>query len=365
MENVHVLQRNTDLGAEARAWVLKFNADVPPTQDDIRALREWSSRSAAHRAELKKAEDFWCEADLLTELAVPLHRSENDDKPGFFRGLLTPFTAMELSGGLAMAASLLVVFAVSFLMISTPGPVTTENYMTVVGEQQVITMSDDSRIQLDTNSQLRVTYSDNAREIQLLQGKAHFDVAKDADRPFEVYAGDGVVRAVGTAFSVFLAGQDIHVTVDEGRVDLARVAASQSFGQSSTKAINQGDTQYRAKHGASSNVFRSLDAGQSMIFNSDYELFTQLEENDLARELAWKRGLLVFAGVPLREVVSEVSRYTTAHIEIHDPELNKLEVGGRFKVGELDAFLDALEIQFGLQVSYINKEHIQLRSSSP
>ena len=43
--------------------------------------------------------------------------------------------------------------------------------------------------------------------------------------PFEVYAGNRLVRAVGTAFSVRLDKDRVRVVVSEGIVDLAVVKA--------------------------------------------------------------------------------------------------------------------------------------------
>ena len=66
-------------------------------------------------------------------------------------------------------------------------------------------------ITLNTNSQIQVDYSEKQRNIRLLQGEAHFEVAKDRDKPFHVYAGNGRAQAVGTAFAVYLKESDMQV----------------------------------------------------------------------------------------------------------------------------------------------------------
>ena len=58
-----------------------------------------------------------------------------------------------------------------------------------------------------------------------VQGEVHFEVSPDKSRPFEVYAGNRLVRAVGTAFSVRLDKDRVRVVVSEGIVDLAVVKA--------------------------------------------------------------------------------------------------------------------------------------------
>ena len=71
---------------------------------------------------------------------------------------------------------------------------------------------------LNTDSELSVDYSGDNRIIHLSRGEVNFDVAKDPHRPFVVYAGDGLVWAVGTAFNVRLIEDSVDLTVTEGRV---------------------------------------------------------------------------------------------------------------------------------------------------
>ena len=71
----------------------------------------------------------------------------------------------------------------------------------------------------------------------------------------------------------------------------------------------------------------------------------------------------MFVGDPLIEVIAEMSRYTTININIPDPALQQLRVGGRFKVGELDAMFDVLQTSFGIHVSHLDSQHIQLQSA--
>ena len=95
-----------------------------------------------------------------------------------------------------------------------------------------------------------------------------------------------------------------------------------------------------------------------------YAFFVQqidtLEEQELERRLAWRSGYLVFSGDPLVQVVEEINRYTTMNVEISDPVLRDIKIGGRFKVGELDAMLSVFESSFAIRVSRLDDQHIQL-----
>jgi len=364
VNNVHPFQSRSDIRAEAREWVLRFNGDTEPTGEDISALRKWAARSTVHRLELERATNFWCDADLLSALAVPLGGNSNRETPGFKSRLLSLSPFYKLPGIVIATLLLGVVTLISFWSLQSPENIKNGVYSTVVGKQEVLTLPDGSQVQLDTNSQVRVDYSEGSREIHLVQGKAHFDVAKDLDRPFEVYAGDSLVRAIGTAFSVYIDDQAVKVTVDDGKVNLLR-AQQRSSAQAVAFPDRGGALRYEDSDEQISNdkVLVSLKKGQSALFNEDMREVRELSEKDLSRELAWRKGLLIFAGDPLSQVISEVNRYTDINIEILDPELADLQIGGRFRIGELDALFDVLEAGFGVQISYRDKDHVQLRSS--
>ena len=352
VSNVHPIQSPEVIRAEARAWVLKFSSDTGPSQADIASLRQWASRNPAHRSALEQAEKFWQDADMLKELAVPVSRSRKQFRldlvlAGFHR-LAGVFGSINRAPAFAAVMLVAITLAVSTWLWVIPGSVVNGTYRTAIGEQKTLALADGSQILLDTNAGVTIDYNEQSRSIHLHHGKAHFDVVPAQDLPFEVYAGVGMVRAVGTSFSVYLSDQDIEVVVDEGKVELARVQAPAT------------DTGAPIDTPRIANVFLSLEKGQSASFNETREEKKALPRSALSQKLAWREGLLIFTGDPLHEVVAEVSRYTATRIEISDPALGDLAIGGRFRVGELDALFDSLETGFGVQVSHLNKDHVQL-----
>ena len=129
-------------------------------------------------------------------------------------------------------AALVAVFVIGFSMnIQTPSPVHISGngvYETRVGEQNAITLVDGTVIELNTASRVQVDYTAQRRSIRLMQGEAFFTVNKDPHRVFEVAAGSGVVRAIGTAFAVRFNEQALTVSVTEGKVALAAVSSQAS-----------------------------------------------------------------------------------------------------------------------------------------
>jgi transmembrane sensor len=381
MTKHHPFQCHEDILEEARVWVIKFNADAPISGADVQAMQAWAKRSPAHRAALAEAEAFWCEAELLSQLAVPLQRKSDGGLGSFFSVLASALTAMGRSGAVAASLVLGLGLTLGVLWLPTVGSVGNGIYHTAIGEQKTLRLHDDSVVHLDTGSQVRIDYQDNTRQIYLLQGKAHFDVAKNPDRPFEVFARDGLVRAVGTAFSVYLTSEEVEVIVDEGRVDLARLGdiQSPSGAESSSEIATLPSDEQKALVASTvpanaplnqslvsvqRQVFLSLDRGQGARFNRERHELAELGGQALAQQLSWRDGVLVFVRDPLHEIVSEVSRYTHTTIDIADPALADVMMGGRFRVGELDALFEVLVVGFGVEVSYLSEHHVQLRRAT-
>jgi transmembrane sensor len=63
-------------------------------------------------------------------------------------------------------------------------------YGTDIGERRTLTLADGSSIDLNARSKVRVRFSNAERDVELLQGQALFEVAKDKARPFVVTAGE-------------------------------------------------------------------------------------------------------------------------------------------------------------------------------
>jgi transmembrane sensor len=339
------------ISKEASAWVAKLHGAEPSTEE-LSALHEWMDRSPEHKAEIRQVAKLWNELNVLTELAVPVQMPER-------RGALARFFSFPISPVLsgAVACMLLVVLAIVVLPLEYFTP-EQGVYSTEVGEQQLITLNDGTTLLLNTNSQARVEYSGNTRDVYLLKGQAHFDVVHNPEKPFRVYAGSGMVRALGTAFSVYLKDELLEVTVTEGSIELNTVEIVPD-----TAAVAQGESFAPAIK----KTLAVVRAGQYATLDQDKQAVKAVENAappELSRKLSWHDGLLHFSGDPLSYVVEEVSRYTPLSIVILDPKLRDLRIGGFFKVGETDKMFDALSASFGVKVERVEENLVHLSSAS-
>jgi transmembrane sensor len=335
MGTIVELPERKELAEEAAQWLIRLDADAPPSQDELRALGEWLHRSPAHREELESMAALWGRMNILTELAVPLVQ------PAWRRaGVL-----------LAALATLVILIGVVIVQSRTPNPLHETNglYATAVGQQSVKDLADGSQVMLNTNTQIKVEYGETYRNIYLLQGEALFTVAKNPQRPFRVYAGSGLIEAVGTAFSVYLKGAQIDVAVTEGRVALASIDAPRASTQS-LGVVSAGEVA----------TIRSPTTDPAADGVAVLQELEPIPPQALAQRLAWQNGVVMFSGETLENVVKELGRYTTMSIEIPDETIRSMRVGGRFPVGETEAMLAALETNFNLRVIRVSHNRVVL-----
>ena len=63
--------------------------------------------------------------------------------------------------------------------------------------------------------------------------------------------------------------------------------------------------------------------------------------------------------------MTEVGRYTTVTIEIVDPALRQLKIGGQIQVSDTDSMFKALEANFGLTVKRLSYNRVQVVAKDP
>ena len=376
MNNVYPFADRETIEAEARQWLIRLDGDATLSPEDIAALREWSDRSPTHREELQRISAFWDDANILTELAIPL--SKQSRRP---EGLFSTLAAVLKQPQSIIAASILGIAVVLTLWIY-PQPHETANgiYGTAIGEQKITQLPDGSTIHLNTDSQVQVDYSATTRKLRLLRGEAHFQVAKDPGRHFEVHVAKSLIQAVGTAFSVQMRDDAMRVIVTEGKVELATQinAPGTELADSLNNSPNHTTLESNTMQPKLVRI-GTLSSGQSTTYDSAIRIeqdnfpaktvvadihVETIAEEDLKKQLAWRNGYLVFKGDTLTDVINEVSRYTPVTIEITDLALGQIPIGGRFKVGDMEALYEVLEVSFGIQVAQLDDQHIQLKPSS-
>lgn len=105
---------------------------------------------------------------------------------------------------------------------------------------RLINLPDGSSVILKKGSKLSYprSFKEDIREI-FLSGEAFFEISKDANRPFYVYANEIVTKVLGTSFNVkaYPADPEICVTVKTGKVSVYRSGTSEAEKQLDSKQL--------------------------------------------------------------------------------------------------------------------------------
>jgi transmembrane sensor len=219
----------------------------------------------------------------------------------------------------ALAASVaLAAIGLHYSLGSGRGATPAIAYSTANGEQRSITLGDGSTVRLDVGSEMLVRMTTERRDIVLLAGRAYFEVAHDAGRPFAVKAAGSRTTALGTRFQV---------ERDRGRVVVTLAEGSVAVDNESSGARGP-EWQERLQPG------EQLRIGANMEVHSKQRVDPQVA-------ISWTRGRHVFRGTPLAEALDEVNRYAATKVRLGDPSLAGLEVAGSFIAGDSEAIVAA------------------------
>jgi transmembrane sensor len=281
---------------------------------------------------------------------IPFNQQVRPDEPLAARDP-GPQRRLRSAGSRVLAASVAIVCAACLLswVALHRYPV----YSTEIGERRSITLADGSTIELNARSKVVIRFSKAGRDVELTEGQALFQVAKDNARPFIVHSGAVAVRAVGTQFDVYRKGGGTTVTVVEGRVAVFSPLARMPGDDSSRRAATTGPENGASAPGESASSAETSPA----VFVSAGEQVTATERavarperTDVAATTAWTQRRLVFDGSRLREVVEEFNRYNTRQIVIESRELDDLQISGTYSSTDPASFMRFLRAQSGIEV---------------
>lgn len=320
-------------------WFAKLNAG-PLTEKTNEEFLIWLEQHPEHEQEYERCELAW---DMVGELEqdpeIIACIKECEDQIEAYRNRSNRWTDLiasvreMMAGPVAKTAAFAFccVVAVSLVLLQLP-----QTYETGIGEQRLITLADGSRVTLNTDTRIAVRYSSGHRGIELERGEAIFDVEHEPDRPFEVVAGNGLARAIGTRYNVARAGEIVTVSVLEGIVEVqANVSEHRELPQGVAN-LEQKNAPVILKQGQAVNYWEvgAMDKPQSA---------------NLKRINAWLEGKLDFDAELLSEVIEEHNRYSSQKIVISHDQLKSLLVSGVFNAGDTEALMFALSETFGIR----------------
>jgi transmembrane sensor len=290
--------------SEATAWLDKMMG--PDAELHREAFDEWLAKPDNAKA-YDEARDNWTWAgDMSTaRIASDVRADAREREPGGRRWAFATILAAVIAVG----------FAWYLLGRDSDQPIIATN--SAQGESQ---LADGTRVTLMDGARIETRFSDGERRVILHDGRARFEVAHDASRPFLVEAGDSVTRALGTIFEVDLRADVPRIALVEGSVEVRRL---------------EGGKALRLRPGERAEV---RSTGPQPI---------KSEEANAPAKSLWADNL------PLGAILDRAGRENGVKISLADPALASLQVTGRFDMTDarklalkLGAALD-LKVEFG------------------
>ena len=184
------------------------------------------------------------------------------------------------------------------------------------GREYLLTLSDGTRVWLNTESQLRypVQFTGERRTVYLV-GEAYFDVHPDASHPFTVISGPAEVTVLGTSFNLrAYPEEDIVTTLVSGAVQMSGRVGGQSV---------------------------RLTPGEQGCLEKTNGYMTK-REVDTYLHTAWKDGRIVFRNMRLEDLFTTLARWYDLEVVYLNPEVKDIRFTG--DMDKTERFGDILRI---------------------
>lgn len=288
-----------------------------------RALNAWLAESDNHVAA------YWRLAATFhrTDRLAALRRPEVDNESSTIIKRRWPIVSAAVAGLVLLTA---IGGLAAYLLPRS------ETFSTPVGGHRALILADGSRIDLNTDTLLRADIGSHARNIELVRGEAYFQVKHDSARPFVVTVADHRITDLGTKFLVRTVAKGVEVALMEGRARLENTDAEK-------------------KHSA------ILAPGDLVVATANSMNVSRKHVPELADDLAWRHGALVFHNATLADAAAEFGRYGGVKLVIVDPGVAALTINGTFRTNDAGELADVAHEIFGLRIARVDRSIVLIR----
>lgn len=293
--------------------------------DEARMLRDWMQKSPENQAHFEEIEKAW----------FAFVDPADSFKPNVNKGLqrlnsridvalepiqLKPIEAKSIpirSILIRLAAVVVLTFGLFWTVQQFSANQSIVAYQTE-DQVQSWTLEDGSIITLNARTRIEIINFDEKTRDLKLTGEAYFDVARDQNRPFNIFTSKSKVEVLGTAFNVRAFNHEpftevqvergqVAVLVEGQRVDLEKMDKATYFHED-----------------------RMLKTGSDASLNA----------------IAWKTGYLDFNDVALSQVFQTLERQFNIKFLLDGLDLEKCNVFSDFDSDSLEVVLETLKTLF-------------------
>jgi transmembrane sensor len=298
---------------EASAWYARLQGGDATAEDHAR-LDDWLAAQPGN----PEAYAFVTETGQLAARVQPATNFHRVPAPArrTRRGGDFPVRsrAARRQWAIAGAAAAAIVAAIGVAILSRPH---VDTYETAIGEIRNVDLADGSTLVLNGATQLAVTFSRDARDIDIETGEVFVTVGKDPARPFRVHAGGRVIEDIGTAFDVDMNGAQVDVSVGDGTVMIS-------------SPVRAGEPAV------------VVNRGEALTFTTD-RLIGRTRTLSALNVGTWRVGVLTYDQTSLAWLVADLNRRFDGVIAVPDPALAAMPVTLTLKLHDRDTTVGTLE----------------------
>lgn len=290
---------------------------TPEELNDFKNSKDYQALNKINEAsKLLETQSYNSEA-LFNNLKTKINSKQQDKAPTVIK--LIPTWVY------GVAASIVLAFGLSYYLN------TNKHFETSFSEQLAVILPDNSKVQLNANSQLdfKSRNWDNNRVLNL-NGEAFFDVENGTK--FKVLTQQGVVEVLGTEFNVISRDDYFEVQCLEGKVRVESLTANKEAILLPGKAIR--------------------------ILNKTAEEWDFI----LIDEPNWLLGESTFMNTPIAQVLLSIENQYNIHFDTSNIDLSKRFTGG-FTHKDLNLALKTVFIPMEISYSSNGKNQIILINS--
>lgn len=315
------------IDAEAAAWFVKrLNRDESRewTGAVEAEFDAWLAQSPKHRVAYWRAESGWDHVQLLAAVRPP-----HDLRDGADIRPIAKDRTRDWSFWFKRVSATAAVLAVGIVAVFEFTDQQMVTYSTPIGGHEILTLADGSRVELNTDTVVRITNTaDRERTVELVRGEAFFSVKHDAAHPFVVTAGGERLVDLGTAFVVREDADHTQIGLVAGSV---RVETAGIWPQAPLATLGPGDL---------------------AVAMADKIAITRDAAREVSDDLAWRTGELIFRRATLGDAVAEFNRYNEEKLVVADAQTAALRFSSAFPVHDTEAFTRVVQRLLSLHVEH-------------
>ncbi|UIJ46290.1 DUF4880 domain-containing protein [Sphingomonas cannabina] len=314
--------RQGRIDLEAADWLAAIECGTA----DRQAFEQWRSGDPAHAlafirvSQIGRDLDFLREAGLSDKFAAP--QAASDQTIASRRKLLALGAAGALAAGLG---GLGWTFAAA-----------AHEAETAVGERRRIVVAKGIALELNTDSRVKWRRQGGAYDVELLRGEVMLEREPGGD-PCRLHCGQSQIElAAGGRVDARSSARGVDLSVLEGEASLKTPDAIAAV--------------------------RVPPLRKAKVVAGEPPSLSAISRIEAGTVSAWQQGQLHFNGESLADAVAEYNRYLSRPIEIADPSIRQLRLGGRFSATDPADFCKALNAIYGVS-AHFESDRIRLTRS--